>query len=215
MEQNNDTKSFESATALIEYLGLGRPTFYRRAKALNISTSKGVYSTKELELLKKPLSNAPKVNNSSVLKDDIKELSKQVEQYQQQLEQQKDTIQHQNEQLTAKDDELKKVPSTEYIELLKHTAETAENTVKNTNEQLRAKDKQLTALTQALDQSQRLQSDLQMKLDKARLELETAQQETEEEQNTEHVTKEIYRKEQANRTERKQGFFSRLMGFKS
>lgn len=213
MEQNSDTKSFDSASALIDYLGIGRPTFYRRAKALNISTSKGIYTSRELGLLKEPLSNAPKNKNASSYKDDIKELTEQIEQYQKQLEQDKSTIEQQQEQLSEKDEALRQAPSAEYIELLKHSTETAENTVKNTNEQLRAKDTQLTALTKALDQSQRLQSDLQMKLDKARLELETVQQYN----SSEPVTKTEGNQEQVNRTQsntEQKGFWSRLMGFK-
>lgn len=216
MEDVTDIKKFETTTELIKYLGIGRPTFYRRAKALGIPTNKGLYTTEELEALRSPLDG----NGTTTIPTDRTEVNKvterlneaqqQLEQIKQELALKEEQLKQSQEQLTLKDEQLKQVPSPEYIELLKHTTETAEDTVKNANEQLRAKDTQLEALTKALDQSQRLQSDLQVKLDKARLELETVQREYTVNEHPEQGNVTPDTSEQLNRTQEHKGFWARL-----
>lgn len=119
----SDLKQFHSATELINYLNISRPTFYRRAKALGISTTKGEYTQEELDKLLKPLSNAGNkaLHNSSDTDNTVKLL-------QEQLATANKTIEHQQEQLNKKDEQIKKA-------------------------------------NQLADQAQRLQSDLQNKLE--------------------------------------------------
>lgn len=50
---------FKTASELIRYLDIPRPTLYRRAKKLDISLTKGTYTEDELEALKQPLPNRP------------------------------------------------------------------------------------------------------------------------------------------------------------
>lgn len=219
MEEKEETKYFDTATELALYLNTGRPTLYRRAKKLGISANKGYYTLKELELLGSPLDgivrakpkskmvNKPKPNNKpeqeSANQKEVEYLKEELKRYQEQLA-------LKDEQLALRDEQLKLVPSSEYIELLKYTTRTAEDTIKNTNEQLRAKDTQLEALTKALDQSQRLQSDLQIKLDKARLQLEMVQNtDTDTQQTVQNdVSQDTH--EQLNRTQEHKGFWARL-----
>lgn len=217
MEDVTDIKKFETTTELIKYLGIGRPTFYKRAKVLGIPTNKGLYTTEELEALKTPLDGKGGTKAPLIDKDEVNKVTERLNEAQQQLEQIKqelalkeEQLKQSQEQLTLKDEQLKQVPSPEYIELLKHTTETAEDTVKNANEQLRAKDTQLEALTKALDQSQRLQSDLQVKLDKARLELETVQREDTVNEHPEQGNVTPDTSEQLNRTQEHKGFWARL-----
>lgn len=217
MEDVTDIKRFETTTELIKYLGVARPTFYRRAKALGIPTNKGLYTIDELEALQSPLDGNGTTTIPTIDKNEVNKVTERLNEAQQQLEQVKqelalkdEQLKQSQEQLTLKDEQLKQVPSPEYIELLKHTTETAEDTVKNANEQLRAKDTQLEALTKALDQSQRLQSDLQVKLDKARLELETVQREDTVNKHSEHGNVTPDTSEQLNRTQEHKGFWARL-----
>lgn len=131
----SDTKHFNSATELIKYLDIGRPTFYRRAKSLGISTTKGDYTQEELDSLLKPLSNA---SNSTV----------------------------KNEKITD-----------ETVQLLKEQLETANKTIEHQQEQLHKKDEQIEKANQIADQAQRLQSDLQNKLDSKEQQLLETKQE--------------------------------------
>ncbi|VTU63265.1 replication initiation protein [Lactobacillus gallinarum] [Leuconostoc pseudomesenteroides] len=47
----NNKNKFRTTTDLINFLGIGRPTFYRRAKKLGIETNKQSYSDEEIKLL--------------------------------------------------------------------------------------------------------------------------------------------------------------------
>ena len=87
-------KQFETTTELIKYLGIPRPTFYRRAQKLGISTTKGQYTQQELEQLKRPLSNAGSKNSTEQLRS-----SDTVSVLMQQLETANETIRNQAEQI--------------------------------------------------------------------------------------------------------------------
>ena len=47
----NSKNTFRTTTDLINFLGIGRPTFYRRAKKFGIETNKHLYSDEEIKLL--------------------------------------------------------------------------------------------------------------------------------------------------------------------
>lgn len=47
----NSKNTFRTTTELINFLGIGRPTFYRRAKKFGIETNKQSYSDEEIKLL--------------------------------------------------------------------------------------------------------------------------------------------------------------------
>ena len=47
----NSKNTFRTTTELINFLGIGRPTFYRRAKKFGIETNKHSYSDEEIKLL--------------------------------------------------------------------------------------------------------------------------------------------------------------------
>ena len=47
----NSKNTFRTTTELINFLGTGRPTFYRRAKKFGIETNKHSYSDEEIKLL--------------------------------------------------------------------------------------------------------------------------------------------------------------------
>lgn len=92
---------FDSASALIKYLNVSRPTAYRRAKEYNISLSKGTYSEQDIEQLRQPISNRPKVKTSE---SDVKMLK-------QQLETANKTIETQQRQLEIKDEQIQNANS--------------------------------------------------------------------------------------------------------
>lgn len=201
MDDQETTKHFESASELIRYLNIGRPTFYRRAKTLGINTTKGTYTLEELRLLSSPLTA-----DSGPSEDAIKD-SETVKELQQQLETANKLVEQQKEQLDVTKQELDNSISNEVAELLKQKAETAESTVTDYKEQLRSKDKQLEQSSKALDQSQRLQSDLQQKLDQTRLQLETVKQ-----NKSEHTEQEDSTVKETDVTAEHRGFWSRLFG---
>lgn len=50
-------QQFHTTTELIKHLGIGRPTFYRRAKNLGIETNKHSYTDEEIKLLSQKTSS--------------------------------------------------------------------------------------------------------------------------------------------------------------
>jgi len=102
-------QTFETTTELIKYLDIPRPTFYRRAKSLGISTNKGTYTLDELNSLRKPLSN-PNKGKKSERKDSDSNVTSQKElitMLKQQIEQQKKYIEDLKEQLSVKDGQIR------------------------------------------------------------------------------------------------------------
>lgn len=87
---------FKTASELIRYLDIPRPTLYRRAKKLDISLTKGTYTEDELEALKQPLPNRP---DNSQDKVDVSAL-------QQQLATLRETVETQKQQLDVKDKQI-------------------------------------------------------------------------------------------------------------
>lgn len=92
---------FDSASALIKYLNVSRPTAYRRAKEYDISLSKGTYSEQDIEQLRKPISNRPKEKHDEL---SVKLLQKQLETAQK-------TIETQQKQLEIKDEQIQNANS--------------------------------------------------------------------------------------------------------
>lgn len=87
---------FKTASELIRYLDIPRPTLYRRAKKLGISLTNGTYTEDELEALKQPLPNRPDTNQDKV---DVSAL-------QQQLTTLRETVETQKQQLDVKDKQI-------------------------------------------------------------------------------------------------------------
>lgn len=95
-----ESKHFNSATELIKYLGISRPTFYKRAKRLDISTTKSDYTEEELKLLLEPLSRKDNSINSSENNDLAVNLLSE------QLVNVNKTVSEQHEQLKEKDKQI-------------------------------------------------------------------------------------------------------------
>jgi len=95
-----ESKHFNSATELIKYLGISRPTFYKRAKRLNISTTKSDYSDDELRALLKPLIRKDNSDNTNKTND------KAVNLLSEQLANVNETVNEQREQLKKKDEQI-------------------------------------------------------------------------------------------------------------
>lgn len=95
-----ESKHFNSATELIKYLGISRPTFYKRAKRLDISTTKSDYSDDELKALLKPLLRKDNSDNTNKTND------KAVNLLSEQLANVNETVNEQREQLKKKDKQI-------------------------------------------------------------------------------------------------------------
>lgn len=93
----NSKNTFRTTTELINFLGIGRPTFYRRAKKFGIETNKHSYSDEEITLLsqrstvkKDFTSNKQEEINSndsvSIVTEQIRNSNRTIEQQNKQLE---------------------------------------------------------------------------------------------------------------------------------
>jgi len=95
--------TFRTTTELINFLGIGRPTFYRRAKKFGIETNKHSYSDEEIKLL----------SQRSTVKKDFKSNKKEeinsndsVSIVTEQLRNSNRTIEQQTKQLDIKDKQI-------------------------------------------------------------------------------------------------------------
>ena len=99
----NSKNTFRTTTELINYLGIGRPTFYRRAKKSGIETNKHSYSDEEIKLLSQR--STVKKDFTSNKQEEINS-NDSVSIVTEQLRNSNRTIEQQNKQLDIKDKQI-------------------------------------------------------------------------------------------------------------
>lgn len=96
-------RNFRTTTELIIFLGIGRPTFYRRAKNLGIDTNKHSYTDEEIKLLSQKTAAKKTVISSKKEKiDNESSVLLKIEQ----LRNSNRTIEQQVKQLETKDKQI-------------------------------------------------------------------------------------------------------------
>jgi len=99
----NSKNTFRTTTELIKFLGIGRPTFYRRAKKFGIETNKHSYSDEEIKLLSQR--STVKQDFNSIKQEEINSNGS-VSIITEQLRNSNRTIEQQTKQLGIKDKQI-------------------------------------------------------------------------------------------------------------